>query len=107
MSKRELIWIVPYLLSLIVHLSWVVWGIFLTENLLGVKEVSMQYCIVFGTWVVIVILSSGCPFTYLHQWLEIQAGWRKGLTYKFEDCILHKYLIRPAWAVIKPNINRK
>ncbi len=105
--KKTLIWIVPYLLSWVAHYSWVVWGKFLTENLLGVEQTWMQYSIVFGTWPVIVILSSGCPFMYLHQWLEIQAGWRERITYTFEDCILHKYLIQPAWAVVSPDRNKK
>ena len=98
---RTLIWIVPYILSWIVHLTWGLWGLYLTKKMLGIKSFGQQIAALFGIWFVIVILSSGCPFFYLHQWIELQAGWREKITYRFEDSFVYQYVIEPTKVLYK------
>ena len=105
--EKTLIWIVPYLLSWILHATWVLWGKYLVNKLTPIKKAWKQYCLVFGAWVVIVVVASGCPFFYLHQSLEIQMGWREKITYKYKDSIVYQYLIHPVQAAMNPEVDKK
>ena len=51
--------------------------------------------IIFVVWVTVVAVSAGCPITYLHETIELKAGWRDERYYKFEDSWAYKYAIKP------------
>ena len=105
--EKTLIWIVPYLLSWVLHLTWPYWGKYLVGMLTPIKKAWKQYCLAYCAWVVIVVLSSGCPFFYLHQSLEVQMGWRKKITYKYEDSVVYRYMTRPVQVAMNPEMDKK
>lgn len=47
-------------------------------------------------WLFIVLLANGicggCPFSYLEQYCEIKAGWRKKITYTLKDSWAYIYI---------------
>ena len=70
-------------------------------------EFWLSTAVVIGIWILVVVLSSGCPFMYVHQWIELQAGWRKNRSYKYEDSTVYKYIIHPVQAAVTSKVNGK
>ncbi len=104
---KMLILIVLYILSWVLHISWVVWGLYLTDKFTPIKRQWQQVCFVFGAWVLVVIISGGCPFFYLHEYLEVQMGWRKEIAYKYEDSYVYQYLVQPTQITPNPHEVKK
>lgn len=92
--KILLIWI-ALILSYVVHFTWVLWGLWLVDKLTPIKNQVGQWIFLLCTWVLIVIACSGCPFSYLHQYLQVQIGLREEITYQYEDSIAYQYVIDP------------
>lgn len=82
--------VILYVLSWIIHLTWAIWATLIIKKIFYVRNTVVAYVITFVTWAIIVILCRGCPFTYLHQYLEIKAGWSTGITYHFEESLLYQ-----------------
>jgi len=97
---KTVFWGGLYVLSLVVHLSWFFVGMF-TAEAVGIEQVWLMFVANVATWIVIVVLGSGCPFSYLHQWLELKAGWRSEITYKYEDSIVYNLIINPIQQMLK------
>lgn len=96
---KTVFWGGLYVLSFIAHGSWIVVAIPMS-NLIGTGLVWTLVIIVIA-WVVVVVLSSGCPFAYIHESIAMKAGWRKERTYKYEDSIVFRFIISPVQRILK------
>ena len=41
------------------------------------------------------VVFSGCPLSYLEEWLEVQVGIREEVTYTFYDSVVYNYIVKP------------
>ncbi|NTW14680.1 MAG: hypothetical protein HGA31_06695 [Candidatus Moranbacteria bacterium] len=87
-----------YVLSWVVHGTWVIWAQYLTKRFTPIKTEWKQFLFVIIVWIMIDIASAGCPFAYLHQYLELKMGWRTEITYNYQVSFVYKYLVRPVQA---------
>ena len=94
-TKRSAVWIIPYVVSWVVHITWYVWASWIARTVFPFLNAWIVPFVVFGVWGVLVVLSHGCPFFYLHQWLEMRAGWRRRNTYGFERSTFYRLFVRP------------
>lgn len=92
---KAAIWMILYIVSWGLHATWIIWAQWIVKRGLNIKNTIWQYVIACGAWVAIVIICNGCPFTYIHQWIELKAGWRESVTYKYQDSVVYKYIVRP------------
>jgi hypothetical protein len=93
-------WGVAYALSWIGHILWPVPLFYFNQEALGIERMPIQVAVIFGIWIALVIVFRGCPFGYLHQWIEIRAGWRTEKTYTFEHSVFYRFVLRPTRTVI-------
>jgi hypothetical protein len=88
-------WLVLYLVSWLIHGSWWTFGMWASEKWLKVKRKAYQVAVTIACWIGVVILCSGCPFMYVHQYIEVKAGWREKITYQYQDSVVYKFIIQP------------
>ena len=94
-------WKALCLLSSLAHYTWPVWGYYSVSEICQTRAIWQTIIILFVAWVVANLASRGCPFSYLHQWLEVKAGWRKSVTYGFKDSNLYRHIIHPLEFVVR------
>ena len=87
----QLIWVILFALSWIMHFMWGIIGDNVVKSLTGIRNVSTRFLIVLVLWLSTVYLCGGCPLSYVHEWIAVQAGWREKITYKYQDSIAYRY----------------
>lgn len=99
---KKIGWFFLWVLSYIIHGLWIVPAIAFIYFVLRIETEWLIGAVLIISWVVAVLFSGGCPFAYLHEYLEIKLGWRKEKTYQFKDCVLSRYVIEPLRKLLFP-----
>jgi hypothetical protein len=89
------IWTFFWFVECLVHYSWFVWGTWLVGRLSRIKKIVVNLGLASCSWVLVVFLCHGCPFSYLEQWLLVQAGRKHAVVYTYQDSVAYQYVINP------------
>ena len=90
----EYFWVIIWLLVFTTHYlgTYLVLNWFVTK-ILGLKHLYQLFLVWFFIWLSVGILFNGCPFTYVQEWVEVKAGWRNEISYKFEKSTAYKFVL--------------
>ncbi|MFC1645082.1 hypothetical protein ACFL08_03575 [Patescibacteria group bacterium] len=79
----------------LIHVSWPFWGWFIVKNITQLNSKVISSAVLLVVYACVLALFSGCPFMYVHEYLEVKMGFRKVFTYNIEQCIAYEYIIEP------------
>lgn len=46
-------------------------------------------------WIIFVMITRGCPFSYIHQYIEVKMGKRQKVIYTFKDSRVARHIVAP------------
>ncbi len=98
---EKIAWWTLYTCTLVVHYSWILWASWLIDKFFHIREFTFQALVAMCIWLVIIVISSGCPFTYLEQHIEVRLGQRSEVTYTIDQSIGYRYFIGPAKKIVQ------
>lgn len=79
----------------VIHLLWPFIILFFLNVCFPSWSDGLKLLLLIMVFISTVVICRGCPFSYIHQYLAVRAGWRQELNYKFEDSMLFRYFIGP------------
>jgi len=98
MTIADIGWGVVIAISLALHGMWplaVFWPVGKFLKIERFRYHIILVLVIFVGWIAVVTVSAGCPLTYLHETILLEAGWIDKRNYRFEDSVAYKYVIKP------------